>query len=517
MTFLPPPAEASLQLKLAQLLTVRIGSNLPPAVTVDDDAERVEQLLARCPLGGLVLFNGRAATTPQVLARLQAASSVPLLVASDIERGCGQQMHGLTVFPHAMAFQHFGEHGELDLVRQFGEYTALEARQAGIHVCLSPVCDTATEPRNPIIATRAFGTHPQQVARLASAFIEGCEAAGVATTAKHFPGHGDTHQDSHDSLPEVERSRESLLATEIPPFAAAIAAGCSLVMTAHVAYPHLDPSGLPATLSRAILVDLLRGELGFQGVVCSDSLLMAGVRDQFASEGELAVAALNAGVDWLLDVADPEKVLRALERAVKAGDVDAARVDEAYERVRQLKLRLFPQGRADSLGDAMVNEQARQLAFDVACRAIEVTPDGPLPPLDPQQPLTLIVARPFTTPFDPPEQPLAVELRKVWPQLEYFELTPTTQQIVRTTAHAAAEASSQLVLAMVVKPAAWHRFGLLDWQEQLFKGLAQRPKVRLVSLGVSTALERFPQAAYRVCSYSDVPVSQAAVAKLLAP
>jgi beta-N-acetylhexosaminidase len=517
MTFLPPPSEASLRLKLGQLLSVRIGSNLPPAITVDDDAQRVESLLARCPVGGLVLFNGRAATTPGTLARLQELSEFPMLVASDIERGCGQQMHGLTVFPHAMAFQQLAQGAELDLVRQFGEYTAREARQAGIQVCLSPVCDTATEPRNPIIATRAFGTDPTEVASLAAAFVEGCETAGVATTAKHFPGHGDTRQDSHDSLPQVDRSRESLLATEIPPFAAAIAAGCSLVMTAHVAYPELDASGLPATLSAPILIDLLRGQLGFRGVVCSDSLLMAGVRDRFGSEGELAIAALNAGVDWLLDVADPEGVLETLERGVEAGEVNVARVDEAYERMRQLKLRLFPTGRAESVGSATPDTAAAQLAMEVARRAIEVEPKGTSPALDPSRPVTLILARPFTTPFDPPEQALAGALRARCRELAYFELTPETSEEQMKAAELAAEASSQLVLAMVVKPAAWHRFGLTPAQEDLFDRLTGRSSVRLVSLGVPTILARFPQAARRLCSYSDVPLSQQAVADLLLP
>ncbi len=517
MNPLPSPADAPLRLKLAQLLSVRIGSNLPPAVTVDDDADRAHRLLKRCPVGGLVLFNGRAATTPATLERLQQRSEFPLLVASDIERGCGQQMHGLTVFPHAMAFRHLDASSRLDLVRQFGEATALEGRHAGIQVALTPVCDTATEPRNPIIATRAFGTEPTEVARLAAAFIEGCEAAGVATTAKHFPGHGDTQQDSHDSLPTVERSREALFATELAPFTAAISAGCSLVMTAHVAYPALDPSGLPATLSRPILVDLLRDKLGFRGVVCSDSLLMAGVRDRFATEGELAVAALNAGVDWLLDVADPEGVLDHLQRSVASGEVTLARVDEAYDRLRELKHRLFfPTTSAPLPTLPEVSSSAAQLARQVARGAITVAGTTPLPPLDPTRPVTVLLARPFTTPLDPPEQPLAAALRERLGSVEYFELPPGSNPRLIAMAESSAAASEQLVLAMIVKPAAWHRFGLTDWQEALYRRLAGRANTRLVSLGVPTILDQFPEATTRICSFSDVPVSQVAIADLLA-
>ena len=165
------------------------------------------------------------------------------------------------------------------------------------------------------------------------------EAAGLRTTAKHFPGHGDTQQDSHDSLPSVPRSLDELEACELVPFRAAIDAGCSLVMTAHVAFPEIDPSGVPATLSPMILNELLRKELGFRGVICSDSLLMAGVRDQFATEEEMALAVLNAGVDLLLDVNDPGRIVDFLCESVDRGKLTQQRVDEAFARVWQLKQR----------------------------------------------------------------------------------------------------------------------------------------------------------------------------------
>src|SRR5690606_35336232 len=140
----------------------------------------------------------------------------------------------------------------------------------------SPVADVNVDPRNPIIATRAFGNKPDRVADLVTAFVKGSAAGGILATAKHFPGHGNTHEDSHHALPTVDGSREELLACELVPFRAAIAAGVPLLMTAHVRFPALDPSGKPATLSQGILTDLLRNELHFQGAVVSDSLLMDG-------------------------------------------------------------------------------------------------------------------------------------------------------------------------------------------------------------------------------------------------
>ncbi len=198
------------------------------------------------------------------------------------------------------------------------------------------MADVNTDPRNPIIAIRAFADEPERAAELVEAYVRAGEAAGLRTTAKHFPGHGDTHQDSHESLPKVEQSAATLAQRELVPFRAAISAGVSLIMTAHVAYPALDPTGTPATLSAPILISLLREELGFTGVCCSDSLLMAGVRDLFADEGALAVATLQAGVDLLLDIADPLLAITAIERAVEAGELSLARVDEAFTRVAAL-------------------------------------------------------------------------------------------------------------------------------------------------------------------------------------
>ena len=300
----PPlcPANAPLRDKLAQLMMVRIGSNLPPVRTVRQDAGRVEKLLDAEPLGGLVLFNGSYAESPAVIASLQRQSRYPLLVGSDLERGVGQQLQGMPLFPHAMAFGQGGDEA-LATTEQFARLTAAGMRHCGVHVNFAPVADVHSEPRNPIIATRAFADDPERAAEMAAAFVKGCRAGGVLATAKHFPGHGNTHEDSHDTVPAVAASRAELELCELVPFRAAIGEGVPIVMSAHVRYPGLDPSGRPATLSPVILIDVLRGELGFQGAVFSDSLLMDGVKSQAANEGELAVAALLAGIDVLLDIA----------------------------------------------------------------------------------------------------------------------------------------------------------------------------------------------------------------------
>ena len=249
------PANISLREKIAQLVFVRIGSNLPPVRTAEQDEERVAKLLDECPVGGLLLFNG-GPEIKQTLERLQKRSTVPLLVAADIERGVGQQVKGYTLFPHAMAFGTMNESDGNSALRSFAQILAHESRDAGIHITFSPVADVSTNPRNPIIVTRAFSDDVERVSQLVSLFVNEVQSRGIHATAKHFPGHGDTEKDSHDSLPTVARSREQLAACELKPFQAAMDAGCELIMTAHVAYPALDPSGTPATLSPVILQNL---------------------------------------------------------------------------------------------------------------------------------------------------------------------------------------------------------------------------------------------------------------------
>ncbi|WP_425395060.1 glycoside hydrolase family 3 protein [Aeoliella sp.] len=508
---------SALEEKIGQLINVRIGSNLPPLRTVDEDAERIAELIDRCPIGGLTLFNGRWPSTREVLQQLQAAASIPLLVGSDIERGCGQQMHGMSVLPHAGAFGAASDRAQTspeELAYQFGEATAIEARTAGIHVAFAPVADTNTNPRNPIIAIRSFGSTTAKVSDMVAGFVKGCEAQNVATAAKHFPGHGDTEQDSHDSLPLVSRDAASIAATELPPFQSAVAAKCSMIMTAHVAYPALDPGGLPATLSSAILQDLLREQLGFHGVICSDSLLMSGVRDRFDSEGEMCLAAILAGVDWLLDVDDPLRVIDYLAGCVAEGRLDEARIDQSVQRIAALKQRVCLQPIEATSAEAQ-SCQPQQLAERVASQAI-TSFGAEATPLTPDAPVTCLLAKPFETPLDPPEQPLAAALRETFAAAEYFELSPSSTPDQQSAARKAAEQSKQLILAMIVKPAAWHQFGLLEYQLALFQELATKPGAVIISLGVSEILAQFPDAASKLCTFSDVAVSQRAVVRYLA-
>lgn len=517
-----PDSSLPVRDKLAQLLFVRIGSNLPPVRTVEQDENRLADLLPRCPVGGLLLFNGQQDVSPATLARLQAISPYPLLVAADIERGVGQQLRGLPLLPHAMAFDTLGEDAAAR-VRQSARLTGELARRSGIHISFSPVADVNTDPRNPIIATRAFSSDADRVAELVTAYVTECQDAGLLATAKHFPGHGSTHEDSHHARPVIDCSAAELNRRELVPFQAAIAAGVSLIMTAHISYPSIDATGTPATLSSQILQGLLRGQLGFQGCVASDSLLMEGVKSHCDSEGELVVAALLAGVDALLDVEDPVAALDALERAVERGHVPVERVDQAFGRIVQLKHKVFEEqavsasddsGTQDGLS-ALIDETA-ELAMQVSRCAIRVLESGhPLLPFSKDRSLLAVTLIPHQSHLDPAEQPLASALRKQFSRCVYHELGPRSPDDIYDMLLRQAHQMEQVLAAIVVKPSAWHRLGLLPQQETFLKRLIEAKPCVLASLGTPDALREYTQASVKLCTFSDVPASQVALAEFL--
>ncbi|HVO34057.1 MAG TPA: glycoside hydrolase family 3 N-terminal domain-containing protein [Gemmatimonadales bacterium] len=277
-------------------------------------------------VGGFILFGGERSAVQRLTRELAEAAPHPLLFAADFERGAGQQVRGLTPLPPAQAVAALGE----DAVAEAAAITAREARDVGVNWALAPVVDLDAEPANPIVQTRAFGADPGQVAAAAARWVAACQDGGVLACAKHFPGHGRTTADSHAELPVVAAGREDLEA-DLLPYRRAIEAGVWSVMTAHVAYPALDPSGAAATFSRPILGGVLREDLGFDGLVVTDALIMEGAR---AGGGEAAgaVRALQAGCDLLLYPNDLDGVVAALERAAASGDLARDVLDEALAR-----------------------------------------------------------------------------------------------------------------------------------------------------------------------------------------
>jgi beta-glucosidase-like glycosyl hydrolase len=300
---------------------------------------------------------------------LQAESDVPLLIGADLERGAGQQFRGATPLPPLAAL---GALDDLEVTQRAGELTAREALALGVNWVYAPVADLDIEPLNPIVGSRAFGSDPERVAAHVAAWVEGCRAGGALSCAKHFPGHGRTTADSHVELPVVDAAREELEA-DLEPFRGAVEACVDAIMTAHVAYPALDPSGTPATLSPVIIGDVLRAGLGFQGMVVTDALIMEGVRGE-GGEGVAAVRALNAGCDALLYPSDVEAAALALDGSMSR-TLAEGRVTEATARIGEAAARVPPRpvgewGRVED----------RAWALDIAVRSLRTVRGEPALP-----------------------------------------------------------------------------------------------------------------------------------------
>jgi len=342
-------------------------------------------------IGGIYLSIGSPYTFAAISNELQARARVPLLVTSDLEDGGpGMRLNhsyalpglapqgGGTAFPPTMAV---GATGSEDLARAYGRVTGREARAVGIHLNFAPVLDVNSNPSNPAIGTRAFGGAPESVARLGTAYLEGLKEGGALATGKHFPGHGDTRTDSHETLPQVPGDLPALRERELVPFQAAIAAGVDAIMTAHVALPDvLGPDAPPATLSPEVLRGLLRDELGFTGLVVTDALQMAAVAEGFGP-GEAAVQALEAGSDILLMPEEIGAALDAIEAAVAQGRLTETRIRASTHRVLTAKARVgLHRNRyvdLEAVDDVVGSGDHRAVADSVAAQSLVLLRDPP--------------------------------------------------------------------------------------------------------------------------------------------
>lgn len=347
---------------------MRVARLLFPALRWDERtgfegaAESIERAL-ELGVGGFIIFGGEADAVREVIAGIRRRSVDPLLIGADLERGAGQQFRGATPLPPLAAL---GSLDDLEATRRAGELTAREARALGVDWIYAPVADLDIEPQNPIVGTRAFGSEPELVSAQLASWIEGCREGGALSCAKHFPGHGRTTSDSHLALPVVAAGRDQLEA-DLAPFRRAIEAGVDSIMTAHVSYPALDPSGVPATLSRRIITGLLREELGFDGLVVTDALIMEGVRGGEGEANSAAVRALMAGCDLLLYPDDPAAVAQELEAGL-GGALAEERVAEALERLDRAARRAVAWQGAG--GEGWGGEADRRWALDFAVRTI---------------------------------------------------------------------------------------------------------------------------------------------------
>ncbi|MFE1233838.1 glycoside hydrolase family 3 protein [Streptomyces sp. NPDC058745] len=345
----------SLEEKVGQLFVMRVfGHSATAPDQADIDANLAEigvrtaaELVDRYHVGGIIYFAWTHNTRdPHQIAELSNGiqraglaqrTPLPLLISTDQEHGIVCRVgEPATLLPGAMALGAGGSHSD---ARRAARIAGAELAAVGIRQNYAPVADVNVNPANPVIGVRSFGSDPQAVAGLVAAQVKGYQRAGVAATSKHFPGHGDTAVDSHYGLPTITHTREQWAELDAPPFRAAIAAGIDSIMTAHIVVPALDPSEDPATLSHPILTGILRGQLGYDGVVVTDALGMEGVRTKYG-DARVPVLALKAGVDQLLNPPKLDVAWNAVLEAVKGGELTEARLDESILRILRLKAKL---------------------------------------------------------------------------------------------------------------------------------------------------------------------------------
>jgi beta-N-acetylhexosaminidase len=389
-------ATLSLRDKAAQLVWPWVLGDYTAAD--DPTYRRVERLVREQHVGGVIISVGSPTEIASKLNALQQASPLPLLVGADLETGAAFRarggyflpnaidLGGSTYFPYAMGI---GATRDTTFAYQMGRATAREGRALGIHMAFAPVLDVNNNPKNPVISLRSFGENPQLVSRLGTAFVRGIQENGMLATGKHFPGHGDTEQNSHLELSRVNASAARLDSVELAPFRAAIQAGVRGIMTFHGQLPGLDTSSLPATLNPRIMTDLLRGRLGFQGLVITDALDMTGVLGKMTM-AEVTQRAVTAGADLLLMPTDITGAIDAIVDGVRRGLFTEARITESARKllVAKQEMGLARQRLTDLqalrrvVGDSMSVTDA-QLAAERAITLVKdslgIVPIGALP------------------------------------------------------------------------------------------------------------------------------------------
>ena len=320
----------------------------PAMVAANQDAyelDNFEQLIDEYHLGGIIYFAwSNNVNNPAQIAGLSNGiqdsamsqpSSIPLLVSTDQEQGVVVRVGPpATQFPGNMAL---GAARGAANARTAAEITGSELRAIGINENFAPVADVNVNAQNPVIGVRSFGSDPALVSKLSAAQVKGYQYQEVSSTAKHFPGHGDTNVDSHTGLPVISHTREELETIDLPPFEAAIDRDIDAIMTAHIVVPALDDSGRPATLSKPILTGLLRKQMDFDGLIVTDALTMEGVREMFGDE-RVPVEAIKAGADMMLMPPDLDLAYNAVLDAVDSGEIGVGRINESVKRILSLKM-----------------------------------------------------------------------------------------------------------------------------------------------------------------------------------
>ncbi len=528
-------------------LDEKVGQLFAPgahAVFTNESGWRYRDLLHQVrdnKVGGVIWFLSNVHETAFLTRQLQAEAKIPLLISADLEAGIGMRLLDTTYWPPAMAV---AATGDPSLAEKQGRITAIEAKAIGINHILAPVADVNIDPDNPVINARSYGEDPQDVARFVAAFVRGVQSQGVLATAKHFPGHGDTHVDSHRSLPVLAVNRQRLNDVELVPFRAAIAAGVASVMIGHLAVPALDDTPvavrsaaesagenpyatpdheitqdgvIPATLSSKIITGLLRDELKFDGLVVSDAFDMGGLVAHYTA-GDAAIRGLEAGEDQILKSPNTDAAIAAVKDAVRSGRLSEKRIDQSVRRILAAKARVSAHvGTPEEIFRIVDAKEHREVAKEIARRALTLLREesGVLPLKKDARVVSLVVSD-----FPEVANPLADIERELIPRLttrpRVFLIDSRTPAEDAQTIADATKNADVVILAMAIRARSGE--GHMAVPEVARNVIAQIPvdveKVA-IAFGTPYLLREMPDMKTYIAAYGIQPVLQVAAVQAL--
>ncbi|CAN5851888.1 hypothetical protein BH23GEM3_BH23GEM3_13600 [soil metagenome] len=521
-------ASLTLREKVGQLVMPWVGGEY--AAVDSPEFDQIARWVEEDRVGGLIVSVGLPHSYAAKLNEAQRRAGVPLLVTSDMENGPGMRMGGIYSFPHLLPqgggttfppVMALGAAGSDSLAYELGRVLGREARAVGVHMTFGPVLDVNSNPLNPIINTRSFGEDPELVARLATAYIRGAREAGLMTTGKHFPGHGDTDVDSHIDLPTIAADRARLDAVEFPPFRVAIAEGVDGIMTAHIAVVGVEgPDAPPATLSPFFMTDVLREEMGFDGLLFTDAMTMGGVAKRYGATEPL-VLALEAGADVLLMPRDVRQAIETITEAVESGRISESRIDLSVRRILAVKARAgLPEQRLVNREgiDRVVGTRAHVgIARTIAERSITLARDH-----RDLVPLARTVQQVLSITYAGPTDPIAGrvfnrDLNQGGLVVDAVRVDDRTTAAEFDALRARAEAAELVVISAYVSPVEYAgsisaEGGFPRFVERLS---GEGKPVIAVSFGSPYLLSSFPSVSAYLVAWGGAEVSQRAAARAL--
>ncbi len=526
--------------KVGQL--VHIGINARFANQNSEFYKDLRRHVVDNKLGGIIFFGAPVYETTILANRMQEAAKIPLLMSLDAETGIGMRFSDTVNFPWAMAV---AATGNPEYARKMGEVTGREARAIGIQHVYAPVLDVNNNADNPVINVRSFGEDPEEVAKYGVAFAEGVQSQRVIATAKHFPGHGDTNVDSHRGLPIIDHSRESLEKTELVPFRRAVDAGIGSIMIAHIGLPQIDGEEIkplknfiqgdaeygaeiitenatvPATLSTKVQTDILRKDMGFDGLIVSDAMSMSGLTIYFSQE-EAGVRAFLAGTDILEKPADVDAMLRGLKEAVKSGRIPEEHLDRSVRRqiAWKYEVGLFDRKITpiDQIDKIVSGPDTAALADEIGAKAITlVRLENGAMPVDRSKKIAVIG---ISNGFDGPGTmgSFAGTLRANGLRFAqgYIQENSVTEQV--DAARKAVAESDVVIVGLYgrVRSGAKNSVGVPENGAAILReALASGKTVIGISFGNPYVLSSFPEMKTYVVAYGDMPSLQRASARAL--